>query len=146
MDNKSKITIIVIGIIFILILIGARFIINNNNDNNGEKQPKAETESVVKKINESNFKEKVLENNKKVVVDFYADWCGPCRILSPIVAEVAKEREDVEFVKINVDTSPNLPEEYGIINIPTLLVFENGEVINKVVGAVSKDDIIKLIE
>ena len=146
MDNKSKITIIVIGIIFILILIGARFIINNQNDNNGEKQPKAETESVVKKINESNFKEKVLENNKKVVVDFYADWCGPCRILSPIVAEVAKEREDVEFVKINVDTSPNLPEEYGIINIPTLLVFENGEVINKVVGAVSKDDIIKLIE
>ena len=93
------------------------------------------------KIKEEEFEEKVLKNNKKVLVDFYADWCGPCRMLSPIIEEIAKENDDYEFVKVNVDDCPEVSRKYGVMSIPTLIVFENGVEKKKTLGFHSLDEV-----
>ena len=93
------------------------------------------------KIKEEEFEEKVLKNNKKVLVDFYADWCGPCRMLSPIIEEIAKENDEYEFVKVNVDDCPDVSRKYGIMSKPTLIVFENGVEKKKTLGFHSLDEV-----
>ena len=99
---------------------------------------------MVEEINESIFKEKVKDG--KVLVDCYAPWCGPCKMLSPIVDEVASEIDDCTFYKINVDDAEEVSKEYGIMSIPTLLLFENGELKEKVVGFRSKEELIELVK
>ena len=93
------------------------------------------------KIKEEEFEEKVLKNNKKVLVDFYADWCGPCRMLSPIIEEIAKENDEYEFAKVNVDDCPEVSRKYGVMSIPTLIVFENGVEKKKTLGFHSLDEV-----
>ena len=93
------------------------------------------------KIKEEEFEEKVLKNNKKVLVDFYADWCGPCRMLSPIIEEIAKENDEYEFVKVNVDDCPEVSRKYGVMSIPTLIVFENGVEKKKTLGFHSLEEV-----
>ena len=93
------------------------------------------------KIKEEEYEEKVLKNNKKVLVDFYADWCGPCRMLSPIIEEIAKENDEYEFVKVNVDDCPDVSRKYGVMSIPTLIVFENGVEKKKTLGFHSLDEV-----
>ena len=93
------------------------------------------------KIKEEEFEEKVLKNNKKVLVDFYADWCGPCRMLSPIIEEIAKENDEYEFVKVNVDDCHEVSRKYGVMSIPTLIVFENGVEKKKTLGFHSLDEV-----
>lgn len=93
--------------------------------------------------NELDF-DKLIKNDK-VLVDFYADWCGPCRMISPIVEEIAKENNDLQVVKVNVDNFEAIARKYGIMSIPTLIVFKNGEAVNKNIGYISKDEIIKLL-
>ena len=93
------------------------------------------------RIKEEEFEEKVLKNSKKVLVDFYADWCGPCRMLSPIIEEIAKENDEYEFVKVNVDDCPDVSRKYGIMSIPTLIVFENGVEKKKTLGFHSLDEV-----
>ncbi len=90
-------------------------------------------------ITDSNFDEVVLKSDKPVLVDFWAEWCGPCRMVGPIVEELAKEYEGKAIVgKVNVDNNPKISMNYGIRNIPTLLIFKNGEIVDKQVGAVPK--------
>ena len=93
------------------------------------------------KIKEEEFEERVLKNSKKVLVDFYADWCGPCRMLSPVIEEIAKENDEYEFVKVNVDDCPDVSRKYGIMSIPTLIVFENGVEKKKALGFHSLDEV-----
>ena len=102
--------------------------------------------SSVAEIDENEFEKLVLKSNKKVLVDFYADWCGPCKALSPLVAEVANENKGVAFYKVNVDNNKALSGKYGIRYIPTLIVFENGKVKKTSTGYIEKAEIEKLIK
>ena len=96
-------------------------------------------------INKNNF-ELVEKSEKKVLVDFYADWCGPCRMVSPIVDEIAEEREDILVCKVNVDDEQALANRFGIFSIPSLLIFKDGEVVNQIAGARPKAQILALLE
>ncbi len=90
------------------------------------------------------FKE--LISNGKVIVDFYADWCGPCKMLSPVLEEFSKENSDVEVVKVNVDNFQDLAMEYKVMTIPNLVIFEDGEVKNNSVGFIDKDTLKDLVK
>lgn len=98
------------------------------------------------KINEDNFEKEVLESEKTVLIDFFADWCGPCKMLSLIIEQFAKENEKVKVVKINVDELPNLAVKYGVRSIPTLVVIKNGEEVNRSVGLIDKSEILELVK
>lgn len=88
----------------------------------------------------ANFEEEVLKSDKTVLVDFWATWCGPCRMIAPIVAQLAEEKEDTLKVgKIDVDQEQELAIRYGVMSIPTILIFKNGEIANKQIGYCSKD-------
>lgn len=100
----------------------------------------------VLKISADNFKKEVLEDSKTVLVDFYADWCGPCKMIAPVIEAVAKENENTKFVKINVDEAQELAMEYNIMSIPTLVVIKNGEEVNRTVGLVDKSELLELIK
>ncbi len=97
------------------------------------------------KLNSKNFNDVVLNNNGVVLVDFYADWCGPCKMVSPIVDEIAEERSEITVGKINVDESPELAQKYGIVSIPTLISFENGSVKSMKVGYCPKETILEMV-
>ena len=92
-------------------------------------------------INKENFASEVLNSNKPVLLDFYADWCGPCRMVGPIVSEIANERSDVKVGKINVDEQPELAAQFQVMSIPMLAVIKNGKLENRVVGYRSKEQI-----
>lgn len=92
-----------------------------------------------------NFESEVLNSDKPVLVDFYADWCGPCQMLSPIVDEVAEERDDIKVGKINVDEQMELASRFGIVSIPTLIVFKDGQPVNKSMGVKPKADILAML-
>lgn len=100
----------------------------------------------VLKISNDNFKKEVLEETKTVLVDFYADWCGPCKMLAPVIEAAAKENESTKFVKINVDEAQELAMEYNIMSIPTLVVIKEGKEVNRVVGLVDKTELMELIK
>ena len=101
---------------------------------------------AVVNITNANFKEEVLESDKKVLVDFWAPWCGPCRMVSPIVEEIAEENAAIKVAKINIDEQPQLASQYGVMSIPTLMVFENGDIADKAVGARNKAFILQMLE
>jgi thioredoxin 1 len=94
---------------------------------------------------EANFAELVLNSDVPVLVDFYADWCGPCRMVAPVLEELARETTDASIVKVNVDHSPQLAARYGINSIPSLKVFEDGEVVDEQVGVASKARLKKML-
>lgn len=100
---------------------------------------------MVKEIQEKEFKN-VIESNKKVVVDCFATWCGPCKMLAPIVEQLSEEKTDYAFYKLDIDNCEAIPMEYGIMSIPTLLVFEDKELKQTIVGLRSKDELEELLK
>lgn len=97
------------------------------------------------KTNEGNFKEEVLESAENVLVDFYADWCGPCKMVGPILEQIAEEEPTVKIAKINIDENPELAAKYKVMSIPTLMVFKKGQPDKPLIGAGSKKQILDLI-
>ena len=96
-------------------------------------------------INKNNFQNEVLNSERKVLLDFWAPWCGPCRMVVPIVEEIAAERPDIKVGKINVDEEVELASQFGIMSIPTLVVIENGKIVNQVMGARPKEAILGML-
>lgn len=97
-------------------------------------------------INKSNFDEKVIKSDKKVLVDFFATWCGPCKMLGPILEDVSKNYVGkVDFFKVDIDNDMELAKDYGVMSVPTICVFENGNVINKNIGLIDEDEIKNLL-
>ena len=96
------------------------------------------------RLNNDNF-DKVRSNSGISLLDFYADWCGPCRMVLPLVDEIASERDDILVGKINVNDNPELAREFGVISIPTLVVMQDGKILKKVSGARNKDQILELV-
>ena len=96
-------------------------------------------------INKKNFQNEVMNTDKPVLLDFWASWCAPCRMVVPIIEEIASERPDIKVGKINVDEQPELASEFGIMSIPTLVVMKNGKIVQQVSGARPKEAILTMI-
>lgn len=97
-------------------------------------------------INRESFEKIIAQDGKTVLVDFWATWCGPCRMIAPVLEEVAKERPDVTVCKVDVDEERELALEYGVSSIPTLLVFRDGKLVNQSIGAIPKERILAMLQ
>jgi len=96
-------------------------------------------------INKDNYQNEVVNSDKKVLLDFWAPWCGPCQMVLPLIEEIANERLDIKVGKINVDEEPELAKQFRVMSIPTLVVMEHGEIVKRVVGARGKEEILELL-
>ena len=101
---------------------------------------------MITNITKDNFEAEVLQSEKPVLVDFWASWCGPCKMIAPEVEQVAMERDDIKVCKVNVDVEGELSIRYGVMSIPTLLIFQNGEVVTTAIGYRKKDEILDLLK
>lgn len=152
---KEKIKIIVLIVVLVICIFGIKYILDTetekmiNNDTFSEEYYDESEDlkvSSVITVTEDTFDEEVLNSDKKVVVDFYADWCGPCKQMEPIFEKVASETKDVKFVRLNVDYAQELSLKYGAYSIPFLVVFENGEVVETNTGLISESTLKELIK
>ena len=96
-------------------------------------------------INNNNFQEEVMNSEKKVLLDFWAPWCGPCQMVLPLIDEIARERSDIKVGKINVDENPELAKRFRVMSIPTLVVMEKGEIVKRSTGYRPKEEILELL-
>ena len=146
---NDKIKVIIIGIILIILIIIAVAFSNRKVDEFQNTNVVIEntviSEDSVIVVNKDNFETEVLNSEKRVLIDFYADWCGPCNRLFPLVNKVASENKDIKVVRIDVDQNEDLMNQYNVRSIPTLVVIEKGKEINRQVGLISEDGILKLI-
>lgn len=157
---KNKIILIVVIILIVGLVGGASLVMKSQSDKdnfgpidekenlNGDYINKIqEIEDVkIEYVTDETFENEVLKSEKTVLVDFYADWCGPCKVLEPIIQEYANENPDVKVVKLNVDENRIITEEYGVYSIPTLVVIKNEVETNRRIGLISKEEIKKLVE
>lgn len=142
---KNKIIIIILCIIFIVGLFAINGVLEKQEKNTKNENIKEDKMSVLE-VTSNEFEEEILKSEKPVLVDFYADWCGPCKMLAPIVEQVATENNDVKVCRINVDEAQDLAVEYGIMSIPTLVVIKNGKEANRAVGVLGKDEIMEMLK
>ena len=149
MKNKTILIVLIIAFIGIMLLLNN--VLQNKTDKklfseNVALDNQEEVKEMVIKVNSENFETEVLNSKKTVLIDFYADWCGPCKMLSPIVEQVASENTNVKVVKINIDDEQDLAINYGVMSIPTLVVIKNGQETDRVVGLIEKSEVEKLIK
>lgn len=97
-------------------------------------------------INQANFQNEVIDSDRPVLLDFWAPWCGPCRMVVPIVEEIAAERSDIKVGKVNVDEQPELARQFGVMSIPTLVVMRDGKIVRQAVGAQPKPQILDMLK
>lgn len=124
----------------------AENIISNNAENVIENNISINTINEIVYANENTFDEEVYKEEKIVIVDFYADWCSPCKMLTPILESIAEERKDIKIVKVNVDDNSKLANEFRAYSIPLLVIFEDGKEVNRVAGLRSKEFILDLVD
>lgn len=101
---------------------------------------------MIKHINNNEFEKEVIENKKVVLVDFYADWCGPCKMVAPVLEKIGKENSNIEIVKVNVDENQELAMKYSVMSIPTLVIFKEGKVVDGMIGFSEEETILNLIK
>ncbi len=101
---------------------------------------------MLKHVSVEDFEDEVLKSDVKVLVDFYAAWCGPCKMMAPVLEEIAENNNDFKIVKLNVDENMSIAEKYNIMSIPALFVFDKGEVVNKSVALISKNEVLDLLK
>ena len=148
---KDKVTTIILAIVFLGLLVGLSFYLKGEdekklNPNNQVVNNKEERSMKVLSVTNENFENEVLKSDKPVLIDFYADWCGPCKMLSPLVDQVAEENDDIKVVKVNVDEAQEVAVKYGVMSIPTLVVIKEGNEVNRSVGLIGKEDIENLMK
>ena len=141
---KNKILIIITTIFFVVGMIILSIYLNNRNK--VEISNEEESGMEIMKVTSSNFEEEVLNSDKTVLIDFYADWCGPCKAYSPIVEAVASENEDIKVVKIDVDNAQDIAMKYQVMSIPTTVVIKDGKEVNRAVGMMSKSDLVEMVK
>lgn len=147
MKNKIILIVLIVAFIGIMLLLSNVLQKETTNKVNSQGNIIEEEEKVmIINVTSENFQTEVLNSEKTVLMDFYADWCGPCKMLSRVVEQFASENENIKVVKINVDNEQDLAIEYGVMSIPTLVVVKNGQEANRSVGLVSKDDILNLVK
>lgn len=141
---KIKILTIITIVFFVVGMIILSIYLNNRNKI--EISNEEESGMEIMKVTSANFEEEVLNSDKTVLIDFYADWCGPCKMFSPVVEAVAAENEDVKVVKVNVDDAQDLAIQYQVMSIPTTVVIKEGKEVNRAVGMVSKSDLLEMVK
>lgn len=149
--NKSKKKLIIEIIVFVILIILISILYNKfayqNIENDINKNIKEEEKKVsVLKITSKNFEEEVLNSSEFVIVDFYADWCGPCKMMAPIMEEIAGEVENAKVCKVNVDEAQDLAIKYNVMSIPTIIIFKDGEIKQQFVGVTNKATILNSLK
>lgn len=147
MDKKKNLILQIIAFIGIIIIftIVYNYIINSYIKKQTNQNEKEEKKMSVTEIMTKDFEQEVINSEKTVLVDFYATWCGPCKMMSPIMENIAEENNNVKVVKVDIDKNQDLAMQYNVMSIPTMIIFKNGETTKTFVGVTDKQDIVEAL-